>query len=164
MYVKSRQGQDALRRAGIALPANLPKKWIVHCKHVGQGLPALKYLSRYLYRGVVSERDILRYDRDNQTVTFRYRYAASGRFRQRTLSIADFLWHIAMHILPKGFQRVRHYGFLHGNARRLLTLVQHVLRVILPPPQTRQPNPFLCSACGMPMLLTRPPGARPPSG
>lgn len=155
---------DALRRTGLILPATLPRKWVVHCKHVGQGSPALKYLSRYLYRGVISERDLRRYDRDSQTVTFRYRHAATGRFRQRTLPIADFLWHIAMHVLPKGFQRVRHYGFLHGNARRLLNLVQHVLRVILPPPPPRQGNPFLCNACGMPMQLTRAAAAPPPSG
>lgn len=155
---------EALRRAGLAVPAALPKKWVVHCKHVGQGLPALKYLSRYLYRGVLSERDLVGYDRDNQTVTFRYRHAPTGRFRQRTLPIADFLWHIAMHILPKGFQRVRHYGFLHGNARRLLNLVQHVLRVIVPPPSTPQPSVFLCSACARPMQLTRPLGAPSPSG
>ncbi len=144
---------DALVRAGIDLPTALPTKWVVHCKHVGRGLPVLKYLSRYLYRGVLSERDLLRYDEQRQTVTFRYREAKTQRMAHRTLPIADFLWRIALHVLPKGLQRVRSYGFLHGNARRLLALVQLALRVLLPHRPDPQSRPYLCSACGAPMQV-----------
>jgi len=144
---------DALVRAGIDLPSSLPTKWVVHCKHLGRGLPALKYLSRYLYRGVVSERDLVRYDEQRQTVTFRYREAKTKRLARRTLPIADFLWHIALHVLPKGLQRVRSYGFLHGNAKRLLALVQLALRVLLPDRPDQEPHPYLCSGCGAPMRV-----------
>ncbi len=72
--------------------------------------------------GVVSDRDLVRYDAQRQTVTLRYRDAKTKRMAHRIPPIADFLWHIAMHVLPKGLQRVRSYGFLHGNARRLLIL------------------------------------------
>jgi hypothetical protein len=48
----------------------LPEKWVVYCKNVGHGLPALKYLSRYLYQGVLPDQDIIHYDQHN--VTFRY--------------------------------------------------------------------------------------------
>lgn len=145
---------DALRRAGVALSATVPKKWVVHCEHVGKGLSALKYLSRYLYRGVISERDLVRYDKNRETVTFRYRDSKTKRFERRTLPIADFLWHIALHVLPKGLQRVRHYGFLHGNAKRLLSLVQRVLRIVTPEQKSRGPTSFLCPACGAPMRIT----------
>jgi hypothetical protein len=142
---------DALVRDGIELPASLPRQWVVHCKHVGRGLSALQYLSRYLYRGVIAQRDIVHYNESRHTVTFRYRDAKSKCFHYRTLSIADFLWHIAMHVLPKGLQRVRNYGFLHGNAQRLLDLVQLVLRVVLPKPHERKQSLFVCSVCAAPM-------------
>ncbi|RLA51350.1 MAG: IS91 family transposase, partial [Gammaproteobacteria bacterium] len=45
----------AITAGGLVLPDNLPRKWVVDCKSVGKGQPALKYLSRYLYRGVIGE-------------------------------------------------------------------------------------------------------------
>jgi hypothetical protein len=143
----------ALQRTGLMLPAALPKKWVVHCQHVGSGLSALQYLSRYLYRGVLSERDLVAFDDIHHTVTFRYRHAKSRCYQRRTLDLADFLWHIAMHILPKGLQRVRSFGFLHGNARRVLRLVQLVLRIAPPAPEPRTPKPFHCQHCGSQMRV-----------
>lgn len=140
----------ALRRANIPLPNDLPNKWVVHCKHVGSGLPALKYLARYLYRGVISEQD-LSFDRARRTVTFRYRDSKSRQYRRRTLTLTEFLWRIAVHVLPRGLQRVRHYGFLHGNAGRLLASVQLVLRVRLPDLPKPSARPFLCPHCRAPM-------------
>lgn len=154
----------ALNKAGVALPTQLPRKWVVHCKHVGNGLPALKYLSRYLYRGVIAERDLIRFDRQRQLLTFRYRHARTGSYQHRTLPLADFLWRIALHILPKGMQRVRNFGFLHGNAKRLLQLVQRVLRTVLPPPQPNTLKPFHCARCGSEMDLGRFIPAPLPSG
>ncbi|MFQ5409562.1 MAG: transposase, partial [Anaerolineales bacterium] len=49
----------AVHEAGLTLPGAVPAKWVVHCARVGSGEPALKYLSRYLYRGVVSEKNIV---------------------------------------------------------------------------------------------------------
>ena len=54
---------EALKKAGLSAPNSLPKKWVVNCTHVGKGLSALKYLSRYLYRGVISENNMV----SNQT-------------------------------------------------------------------------------------------------
>lgn len=61
-----------LKQAGFELPERCPSRWVVQCQHVGYGLPALKYLSRYLYRGVVAERQIVAFDPHARTVTFRY--------------------------------------------------------------------------------------------
>ena len=80
----------ALADAGLTLPAGLPERWVVDCKAVGDGQAALRYLGRYLYRGVISERDILRCK--DGLVTFRYRDAQSGKSATRTLSGAEFLW------------------------------------------------------------------------
>lgn len=155
---------QALQWARIVLPDQLPRKWVVHCKHVGKGLPALQYLSRYLYRGVISERDLIRFDQQRQTLTFRYRDAKTRKYQRLTLPLADFLWRIAMHMLPKGMQRVRNFGFLHGNARRLLQLVQRVLRIVPPQPPPTEPKPFHCSRCGSAMRIGHFIPASAPSG
>jgi hypothetical protein len=68
----------ALRdEAGLTVPSGLPEQWVVDCRRVGRGLPALQYLSRYLYRGVLPERNILREEAGQ--VTFRYRDSQSGQ-------------------------------------------------------------------------------------
>lgn len=142
---------DGLNQAGLPLPGNLPGRWVVDCRRVGRGEPALKYLSRYLYRGVIAERDIIAHR--NGRVTFRHVESGTGETRTRTLPGADFLWLILQHVLPKGFRRVRDYGFLHGNAKKRLALVQWILRVTLSVPiDTRRPK-RLCPRCRQPMRV-----------
>jgi len=114
----------AIKAAGLSSPAHLPAQWVTDCKHVGKGEPALEYLSRYLYRGVISEKNIVA-NRDGK-VTFRYLESNTGKTQYRTLKGEDFLWLVLQHVLPKGFRRVRDYGFLHGNAKKRLSLVQLV--------------------------------------
>lgn len=135
----------ALKTEGLAVPAEVPAQWVVHCKHVGKGKPALAYLSRYLYRGVIGEGNIVA-DRDGR-VTFRYTDGATGKTRYRTLPGEDFLWLVLQHVLPKGFRRVRDYGFLHGNAKRLLSILQLVLHVVIAA-TTPKPRPIIqCPKC-----------------
>lgn len=148
----------AIQAAGLALPKAVPATWVAHCTHAGKGLPALKYLSRYLYRGVISEKQVIA--DDGKHVTFRYRDGKTGDYRTRKMAGEDFLWLLLQHVLPKGFRRVRDYGFLHGNARTLLLLVQKVLgvwRTMVPEPMQRPTFP--CRHCGQPLLVI---GFRPP--
>ena len=135
----------AIKAAGLALPGKLPDKWVVHCKHVGKGAPALKYLSRYLYRGVISEKNIIA--NQNGNVTFTYTDSNTGQTRYRTLKGEDFLWLVLQHVLPKGFRRVRDYGFLHGNARKLLVLIQLTLKVMITVKPARSRPAFICPRC-----------------
>ncbi len=116
---------------------------MVDCKPVGNGALALIYLGRYLYRGVLPEKHILR-NAEGQ-VTFRYT-DHSGTRKNRTLAGADFLWLLLRHVLPKGFRRSRDYGFLHANCKRLINLLHRVLRFI--PPQPKQQPPRCCKHCG----------------
>ena len=88
---------------------------------------ALVYLGRYLYRGVIQEKDILRCE-DGQ-VSFRYVEAKTGKMQVRTLSEAAFLWLLMQQVLPKGFRRTRNFGFLHPNSKRLIALLHLVLKV-----------------------------------
>ncbi|MGS2724952.1 IS91 family transposase, partial [Porticoccus sp. GXU_MW_L64] len=145
----------ALRKAGLQ-PPQVPGQWVVNCKNVGSGLPALTYLSRYLYRGVISDRNIL--TDDGQTVTFQYKDSATNTLKTRSLPGETFMALVLQHVLPKRFRRVRDYGFLHGNGKRLLRLVQWVLQVAIPP-MAKTPRPaFLCPNCQQPMAVV---GFRP---
>ena len=140
-----------LARNNLHLPKNLPSGWVVHCDHVGNGLPALEYLSRYLYRGVIAENNILA-DR-NGYITFRYIDSSTRRPHTQTLRGEDFLWRLLQHVLPRGFHRVRDYGFLHHNAKQRLVRVQLILRVMPPEQPTTSRPAFRCPTCGGAMVV-----------
>lgn len=127
------------------------KRWVVNCRMVGTGAPALEYLSRYLYRGIISERSIIR--NEDGRVTFRYRENKSGAWKTRTESGEDFLRLVFQHVLPKGFRRARDYGFLHGRAKKTLVRLQLLLRVRLPEPVEPKRPQFLCTECGAEMRI-----------
>ena len=146
----------ALREAQVRIPDALPSKWVIHCANVGSGQYALQYLSRYLYQGVIAQNRLVAFD--TQTVTFAYTDAQTRARATRTLPIAGFLWRLMIHVLPPGLRRSRDYGFLHGNAKRTLKLVQLILSVwVAPPPARTAPAP--CPHCQKPLIVTvvRPP-------
>jgi hypothetical protein len=151
---------DALTKAGLRLPDAVPQKWVVNCTCAGKGLPALKYLSRYLYRGVIAENNIVSSQDGN--ITFKYVEGRTGKTLYRTVKGEEFLWLVLQHVLPKGFRRIRDYGFLHGNAKKLLSLLQMVLKVLIEV-WTSRPRPvFKCPLCQAPMKIvafTRPASA-----
>jgi hypothetical protein len=146
---------EAIAQAGLTLPAAHPEKWVVDCKHVGAGEKALVYLGRYLYRGVIREKDIL--SCTNGQVTYRYRNSKTRRMQTRTLPGADFLRLLLRHVLPKGLRRARNFGFLHPNSKKLITLLQYLFR-LSPPTATgiRTARPVLvCPCCGGTMTIVR---------
>jgi len=144
-----------LEAAGLTLPGCYPEAWVVDCKSVGSGEPALIYLGRYLYRGVIREDDIVACQ-DGQ-VTFRYRNAKTGRMERRTVSGAQFLWLVLQHVLPKGFRRARNFGFLHPNCKRLIALL-HILLKFAPGRSlawVKERAPILCTCCGAAMVIVK---------
>jgi hypothetical protein len=141
----------ALNEAEFSIPKSVPPKWVIDCAHVGTGITALKYLSRYLYRGVISEKNIV--SNQNGRVTFKYIESKSGNTRYRTLKGEEFLHLIIQHVLPKGFRRVRDYGFLHGNAKKTLSLVQLILHVVIKGIELRPRPVFKCPCCKSPMVI-----------
>lgn len=131
---------------GYTVPPDNPARWVVDCRHVGQGLPALKYLSRYLYRGVISEKNILA--DDGEQVTFGYIESKSGNYKTRTVPGETFLWLVYQHALPKGFRRVRDYGYLNGNAKGTLEKIQRALGLLIARmPAVIRPK-YICRNCG----------------
>ena len=142
---------DALNKSKLTIPTNAPKKWVVNCRRVGRGKPALKYLSRYLYRGVLSNHAIVAHK--DGIVIFKYINSETGETEYRKLKGADFCWHILQHVLPKGFRRVRDYGFLHGNAKKTLQFIQLLLHVVIKLRIVRERPSFKCPICQSPMEI-----------
>ena len=146
---------SAIEAAGLTLPRRYPEKWVVDCKSVGSGEKALVYLGRYLYRGVVAEKDIVACD--NAQVSFRYRNAKTGKMERRTVPGAHFLWLVLQHVLPKGFRRARNFGFLHPNCKRLIALL-HVLLKFAPGQAVawfKERAPIVCTCCGAVMVIVK---------
>jgi len=100
----------AIAQAGLCSAQPVPEQWVVDCRLVGRGDGALEYISRYLYRGVIRESNILA-DQDGQ-VSFRYTIGQTGQTCIETVPGEEFLWRVIQHVLPRGFHRVRDYGFL----------------------------------------------------
>ncbi|MEY8214815.1 MAG: transposase [Colwellia sp.] len=99
-----------MREVYYFLPAKTPTDWIAGCQYVGRGDSALTYLARYIYRGVISEKNILSLKDDR--VTFQYKDSQTKKFNTITEQESAFLWRVLQHVLPKGFRRARNYGFL----------------------------------------------------
>jgi hypothetical protein len=102
------------------------KAWVVYAKPpFGGPRQVLRYLARYTHRVAISNQRILAV-RDGQ-VTFRWKnYARGQRKRRMTLSAVEFIRRFLLHILPKGFVHIRHYGFLanRDRARKVDTVRQ----------------------------------------
>ena len=131
---------------GFYIPETTPKKWVVDCKSVGNGNKALVYLGKYLYRGVIQEKDIL--SCENGQVTFQYT-TNSGERKTKILPAEDFLWRVLQHTLPKGFRRARDFGFLHSNSKTLHNIIAQVLKIVFFTPFIEKPRPSIkCPCCG----------------
>ncbi len=143
----------AICEEGLELPACYPKTWVVDVKSVGSGNKALVYLGRYLYKGVIQEKDIIACREG--LVTFRYQDSKTKHMQSRTLPGSKFLWLILQHVLPKGFRRTRNFGFLHSNSKRVLELLQQLLKLNPVKPligAAKRPQ-IKCPCCGGAMRI-----------
>jgi putative transposase/transposase-like zinc-binding protein len=156
--------QQALRPTAYyaQIPANVwQQEWVVHCEPVGTGLNALKYLAPYIFRVALSNNRLLKLE--NDCVTFRYRDTETSTEKRCTLNAQEFIHRFLQHVLPKGFVKVRYYGFFAPTQRvRLTTLQQHLTQLTAPTssvetqPETDQAQASpkrLCPQCGQPMLF-----------
>lgn len=151
----------ALKEKGFYFTRSLYRKdWVVDCTVAGKGDPALTYLSRYLYRGVISERDILLHQDDQ--VTFCYTDSETKEKRTRTLSGPTFVQTLLQHVLPKGFRRARDFGFLHGNAKRTLLRIQLLLKPKIGETSPVKRPAFKCPCCGEETIIIAMGVFRPP--
>jgi hypothetical protein len=115
-----------IQREKLPFPERYPKQWVVHIKPVGTGEKALIYLGRYLYRGVIQEKDILQCE--NGEVTYQYQDSNTKKYVIKKLSGKKFLWQILLHIPPKRFRRARNYGFLHPNSKKVISILHYFIK------------------------------------
>lgn len=165
--------RNQLRCAGPAATLAEPKQfrrllrrlhrqdWVVYAKPAfGGPLQVLRYLGRYTHRVAISNHRLLAFD--GERATFRWKdYAHGGKQRKMTLAGTEFLRRFFLHVLPKGFVRIRHFGFLANRSRaRQLALCRQSLAMSppAPPPAGSREDDlpsWHCPRCGTPMVVAR---------
>jgi len=139
------------------------QEWVVYAKRPFAGPEAvLAYLSRYTHRVAIANSRLLALDENG--VTFRWKdYREKGATRRKTMTLDtdEFIRRFLLHVLPRGFHRIRHYGWL-ANGSRVAKLV--LARELLQVKPTRDPGdepedqatlttPWICPTCATPMII-----------
>lgn len=161
--------QGALARLNNAhafasqLEAACATDWVVYAKApFGGPAQVLKYLARYTHRVAISNHRLV--SLQNGRVKFRWKdYAHGNRQRTMTLDAREFIRRFLLHVLPKGFMRIRHFGFLANACRtEQLRHCRHLLACPEPSVVVDNANdssadgePRRCPACGQGYLIRR---------
>jgi len=146
--------------------------WHVHAKRPFAGPEAvLAYLARYTHRVAISNSRLIGADETGVTFKYKdYRIEGPGRYKTMTVAPGEFIRRFMLHVLPKGFHRIRHYGLLArsrtkadtlARARELIELATPVQQPRLPTNQDHAPagteaadKPIHpCPCCGSPMVI-----------
>jgi len=135
--------------------------WVVYAKKpFGGPEHVLHYLARYTHRVAISNHRLISMEGDQ--VTFRWKdYAHGSRKRKMTIPADEFLRRFFLHVLPRGFVRIRNFGFLANRRRsKLLPLCQQLLTTssdssssVVEPANTAPLATWRCPCCGGPMVL-----------
>jgi len=105
-----------LEKEGLEVPPCVwDPDWVVDCRAVGNGRKALKYLAQYVFRVAIAPSRILKVT--DTEVFFKYRRSGEKKWRTCKLKIFEFMRRYLQHTLPRGFTKVRHYGFMAANAK-----------------------------------------------
>jgi len=124
------------------------KKWVTDVRHVGQGETALRYLARYVNRSALGAKRLIGYDAQGR-VLLNWTSSQTGKPGVLSLHPFEFIRRWLLHVLPKGFTRVRHYGFMAGAAKKTRLRVRALLGQIgEPAPRLPEQEPFKCAGCG----------------
>lgn len=114
-----------MKRARKALPAETfppsvwDKDWVVFSRPTFKKTKkVLSYLSRYIHRVAIANNSIIALEKEH--VTFRYQNADTREWKTMRLTATEFLRRFLQHVLPKGFHKVRYFGFLHPSNRKTL--------------------------------------------
>jgi len=115
-------------------------KWVVYAKPPFRGpMQAIEYLGRYTHRIAISNERLLQHQDGRVTFQWKdYRSPRKQKSKRLTLAADEFIRRFLLHVLPDGFQRIRHFGFLANcHRQRKLTLCRHLLATpvteLLPP-------------------------------
>jgi len=145
---------EQLEKEGLVVPPCVwDTDWVVDCRNVGDGEKALKYLARYVFRVAIAPSRILKIT--DTHVLFKYQPSGSRAWKKMSLKIFEFMRRYLQHVLPHGFMKVRHYGFLASNCRvplakirELICALYEVLVELLPKKKPPHRAPWKCKTCG----------------
>ena len=128
-----------------------PMKWVVDARPpFGNPEHVLQYLARYTHRVAISNGRLI--DLQDGEVTFRWRDSADhNQQKLKKLGAIEFMRRFLLHVLPKGFVKIRHFGFLaHPERRAALQLARELLGAPEPPPEVPQKTAERkCPCCGI---------------
>ena len=134
------------------------QQWVVDSQAVGKGQNSLRYLSRYVFRVAISNNRIKSFE--NRVIKFQYKDRHKKTWRTMELDAMEFIRRFLQHVLPKGFMKIRHYGFLNPNSpfsieqlRKLIFLIHGVIGDLLPEIPLFKKQDFKCTCCGNPLKL-----------
>jgi hypothetical protein len=138
-------------------------QWVVNVRAVGSGPSVLKYLAAYVYRTALGSQRIIA-EKDGRVI-FTYRESETGERRTMTLGAHEFIRRFLQHVLPKGFQRVRYFGWWAPAAKKRWARIETLLDWRAPEVEKVPPlPPPLCPVCGGEMVLIRRLARAPPPG
>ena len=111
------------------------KQWVVYAKKPWAGPQhVIRYLAHYTHRVAIANGRLLRFE--NGQVTFRWRDSARGNKQKvMTLPALEFMRRFLLHVLPRGFVTIRHFGYLANRERRRAL---RLCSILLPPLSTRE--------------------------
>ena len=134
-------------------PAAWAKRWVVDVQSVGSGREALRYLSRYVHRTALSEERLVGEAADGR-IKLNCQHSRTRQWRIVSLAPHELLRRWCLHVLPKGFTRVRHYGFLSAAAVEKFGQIRRILQMPETPRPPRSPiGKPECPCCKRPMKL-----------
>jgi len=152
--------KEEMRHAGLLehiAPEVWTIPWNVHSQAQPHGHSAFTSLAPYVFRVALSNQRIV--GLKDRTVTFTYRKVGRARLRTTQLDVMEFLRRFLQHVLPHGFVKVRHFGFLHASCAiplatiRLMIMQGHPMGGQPTSHKPPQPRAVRCPTCGAPMRV-----------
>jgi hypothetical protein len=154
--------KELMYRAGLLdqIDASVwEQAWNVNCQAVGDGRDSLRYLAPYVFRVAIGNhriRSVECHEDGTGSVTFTVKPSGETHYRPMTVPAEEFIRRLLQHVLPKGFQKVRHFGFMHKRSKisrvwlaMLVTVTLNMVYVlVVNPPGLPAKQPMRCPDCG----------------
>ncbi len=154
--------KELMRRCGLLdkiIRRVWQQAWNVNSMAVGDGRNSLRYLAPYVFRVAIGNhriKEVTCHEDGTGCVTFTYKPSGQRRYRKMTVTAEEFIRRFLQHVLPTGFQKVRHFGFMHKRSKiqrdwlsMLVTVTLNMYYVlIVTPPLMPVKRTAKCSECG----------------
>mgnify|MGYP000067654092 CR=1 FL=1 len=148
--------RDAMKKVQLLDQINpdvWKQNWVIDNQAMGKGHNSLRYLARYVFPVAISNNRIKSIE--NNVIKFLYKDRHRKTWKTMALDAMEFIRRFLQHVLPRGFMKIRHYGFLNPNRpfsihqiRDLISLIHDVIRGLLPEIPQYKKQEIKCTRCG----------------